>query len=176
MKKIFLIGYMGSGKTTIGKLLAKKMGLQFIDVDVFIENRYRKTISAIFEERGEEGFRKIERQALSEIIEFENSVISTGGGLPCFFDNMELMNKAGITIYLKTSVEELLKRLGSGKQNRPLIKGKSPEELKIFIATNLNKREVCYNKAIITFEFDDNFTGKNVDGVVNQIICEISDR
>lgn len=165
---------MGSGKTTIGKLLAKKLDLQFIDVDVFIENRYRKSISAIFEERGEEGFRKIERQTLLEIIEFEDFVISTGGGLPCFFNNMDLMNESGITIYLKASVEELVNRLCSGKQNRPLIKGKNPEELKDFVSTNLNKREAFYNKAITTFEFDSNFTKENIDGVVNQIVSAIS--
>jgi shikimate kinase len=94
MKPFFLIGYMGSGKTTLGKQLAKKLNLQFVDMDLFIENRYHKSISEIFKEKGEDGFREIERRTLQEIAGFENVIISTGGGLPCFFDNMDLMNKS----------------------------------------------------------------------------------
>jgi len=172
-QKIFLIGYMGSGKTTVGKQLAKELDLPFIDMDVFIENRYHKSISAIFEEKGEAGFREIERKALFEIIEFENVVISTGGGLPCFFDNMDVMNQAGTTIYLKVSVKELAKRLKNGKQKRPLIKDKSQEEIKDFITENLEKREKFYNKATFIFETDDAFLSDNFRTKIEQLIKDI---
>lgn len=149
MQTIFLIGYMGSGKTTIGRCLAQELGLQFIDLDLFIENRYRKKIRDIFAEMGETDFRIMERNALREIAGFENTLVSTGGGTPCFFDNMELMNRSGRTVYLKVSVNELAKRLHGGKQHRPLLAGKTPEELKSFIVENLALREPCYNQAQI---------------------------
>jgi shikimate kinase len=172
-QKYFLIGYMGSGKTTVGKQLAIKMNLQFIDMDLFIENRYRKSISAIFEEKGEAGFREIERKALHEITDFENVVISTGGGLPCFFDNMDVMNQAGKTIYLKVSVEELMKRLKKGKQKRPLMKDKKPEEIKNFIAVNLAKREEFYDKAAFIFECDEIFSSENFRTKIERLIEDI---
>jgi shikimate kinase len=143
---------MGAGKTTIGRLLAKKLSRSFVDVDGFIENRYHKTIAAIFEEKGEACFREIERRTLQEISALEKVVISTGGGLPCFFNNMDLMNRTGTTIYLKETVDELVNRLNSENQKRPLIKGKSSEELREFVETNLKKREFFYNQATCTVD------------------------
>jgi shikimate kinase len=172
-QKFFLIGYMGSGKTTVGKWLSKKLNLQFIDMDMFIENRYHKSISAIFEGKGEAAFREIERKALQEILDFENVVISTGGGMPCFFDNMDLMNLSGITIYLKVSVNELAKRLENGKQKRPLIKDKNPEEIKDYIAANLEKREQFYNRATFIFESDDHFSSENFKDKIERLIERI---
>jgi shikimate kinase len=172
-QKFFLIGYMGSGKTTIGRQLAKKLNLQFIDMDMFIENRYHKSISAIFEEKGEAAFREIERKALHEILDFENVVISTGGGMPCFFDNMDLMNQSGITIYLKTSVNELAKRLSGGKQKRPLIKDKNSEEIKDYIAANLEKRKQFYNQAAFIVESDDIFSSENFRNKIERLIENI---
>ncbi|MDR1610443.1 MAG: shikimate kinase [Candidatus Symbiothrix sp.] len=169
-RKFFLIGYMGSGKTTVGKHLAKKLNLQFIDMDLFIENRYHKNISDIFKEKGESAFREIERKALLEIIDFENVVISTGGGLPCFFDNIDMMNQSGITIYLKVSIEELEKRLRTGKQKRPLIKDKNQGEIKDFIAANLAKREEFYNKATFIFESDDLSSSENFKTKIDRLI------
>lgn len=161
---------MGSGKTTVGKQLAKRMDLQFVDVDSFIENRYHKSISAIFEEKGEAAFREIERKTLLEIIDFENVVISTGGGLPCFFDNMDVMSQSGVTVYLKVSVEKLAERLRTGKQKRPLIKDKNSEEMKDFIAANLAKREEFYNKATFTFESNEIFSSENLSNKVDRLI------
>ena len=172
-RKFFLIGYMGSGKTTVGKQLAKKLNLQFVDIDLFIENRYRKSISALFEEKGEACFREIERKTLHEIIDFENVVISTGGGLPCFFDNMEVMNQTGTTIYLKVSVEELAERLKAGKQQRPLIKDKSTEEIKDFITVNIEEREEFYKKAAFVFETDDLFSSENFRTKIERLIENI---
>ena len=148
MNRIFLIGYMGSGKTTIGKLLAKKLGYSFIDMDHHIEEKQFKTISQIFAEKGEEEFRRLEQNCLHEVADFENIVISTGGGAPCFFDNMDYMNSHGLTIYLKLTVEELAERLELvGISKRPLLAGKSSDELRQFITEGLQKRESFYEKA-----------------------------
>jgi shikimate kinase len=170
MQKIFLIGYMGSGKTTVGKLLAKSLELQFIDLDLFIENRYRKSINAIFTEKEEAGFREIEQKCLHEVSQFENIVIATGGGAPCFFDNMTFMNQTGTTIYLKSSIEELTKRLNAGKEKRPLIKDKNKEELTAFISSNLEKREPFYNQATYIYDTERLATEKEVESVVNYLI------
>ena len=92
MKSIILIGYMGAGKTTIGKLLASNLNCEFYDLDWYIESRFHKSIPEIFAERGEDGFRQIEHSMLQEVVGFEDAVIAVGGGTPCFFDNMEIMN------------------------------------------------------------------------------------
>jgi len=168
--RIYLIGYMGSGKTTIGAKLAKKLGFEFIDVDHFIENRQRKTISKIFSEKGEDAFRLVEHNALKEIALFENVVISTGGGAPCFYDNMELMNKSGFTVYLKTSPEELTKRLSIAKSQRPLLKDKTTEEMQTFIAENLEKRNYYYNQARLIFDAEQMLTETDVDNIVKNLI------
>ncbi len=144
---IFLIGYMGSGKSTLGRRLAKHLNLQFIDMDYFLEERNCKTIPQIFAEEGEEEFRKKERKALEELIEFTDVVIATGGGAPCFFDNIDLMNKSGKTIYLNINPKILADRLLKSKTERPLIKGKSQEELIAFIDENLKKRHRFYAQA-----------------------------
>ena len=147
MTRIILIGYMGSGKTTVGKALAKSLGLPFYDLDWYIESRMRKTVAQIFAERGEEGFRKIEHNMLHEVAEFEDVVISCGGGTPCFFDNMDYLNGQGDVVYLKATPQVLYKHLLMGKGNRPLLTGKTPEELIEFITEQLKKREEFYGKA-----------------------------
>ncbi len=170
MKRIFLIGYMGSGKTTIGKLLAERLLLQFIDVDLFIENRYRRSVGQLFEDKGETGFREIERRALEEISGFENVVVSTGGGAPCFFDNMKMMNEFGLTVYLKVSESELAGRLVHAKHNRPLIKNKDRAELKVFIAQSLEKREPFYRQAKLVFDAEQLLNSTDVDKIVSNLI------
>jgi shikimate kinase len=154
MKKIFLIGYMGAGKTTIGKHLAQALGLQFIDLDLFIECRYRKKVSELFAEKGESGFREIERNTLREVGQFEDVIISTGGGTPCFFDNMQVMNETGQTIYLKIPPEELAARLikSSKKGTRPLLNGKSDDEIRQFVIDSLALREPFYEQSACIFE------------------------
>ena len=152
MKRIILIGYMGAGKTTLGKSLARHLGLEFIDLDWYIENRFHQSVSQLFATRGEEGFRKIEQNMLHEVAEFEDVVISAGGGTPCFFDNMEYMNQQGMTVYLKATPEILRTHLRMGKQKRPLIAQKNDEELDIFIRESLDKRESYYNQARLIFD------------------------
>ena len=152
MTRIILIGYMGAGKTTIGKALSKELGVVFYDLDWYIESRMRKTVSQIFAERGEEGFRKIEYNMLHEVAEFEDVIISCGGGTPCFFDNMDYLNQQGQVVYLKADPEVLYKHLMMAKTERPLIKGKSHDELLTFIQEQLEKREPFYSKARYTLD------------------------
>lgn len=150
MERIFLIGYMGSGKTTMGKMLAQKMNFVFVDMDAMIEEKYHKTVSQIFAEMGQDKFREIEWQCLHEVAEFQNTVIATGGGAPCFFDNMEFMNSKGLTIYLKMTPQQLAMRLESSKAGkRPLLADRKGEELRKFIQEGLEMRELFYEKAQI---------------------------
>jgi shikimate kinase len=150
---------MGSGKTTVGRALAKTLSLPFYDLDWYIENRMRKKISQIFAERGEEGFRVIERNMLHEVAEFEDVIISCGGGTPCFFDNMEYMNGQAQVVWLKATPEVLHKHLLMGRGDRPLLKGKTPDELITYITEQLAYREQFYSKAHYTFDVSlmDNF-------------------
>ena len=152
MKRIILIGYMGSGKTTVGKALSKDTGMMFYDLDWYIESRMRKTVSQIFAERGEEGFRQIEHNMLHEVAEFEDVIISCGGGTPCFFDNMDYLNQQGDVVYLKATPETLYKHLMMAKVERPLLKGKSPEELIAYITEHLQERAPFYEKARHTLD------------------------
>lgn len=138
---------MGAGKTTVGKVLAKELGLQFYDLDWYIESRMHKTVPQIFAEKGEEGFRTIERNMLHEAAEFEDVVLSCGGGTPCFFDNIDYMNLQGDTVYLKATPEVLFSHLKMGRVERPILKNKTPDELKEFIKTQLSQREPYYLKA-----------------------------
>lgn len=147
--RIFLTGYMGCGKSTIGRKVAALMGMNFIDLDKYIEERNFKSVPDIFAQEGEVAFREKERQALLEVAQFEDIVIGTGGGAPCFFDNMEQMNKAGITIYLAPDNATLAYRLLKSKTERPLIAGKSKEELIEFIETALQKRAPFYEQSKI---------------------------
>ena len=149
-KRIFLLGYMGSGKTTIGKMLAERIGFAFFDTDKSIEAKRQKSVSQIFEEEGEAAFRELERKCLHELAEFEDVVISTGGGAPCFFDNMQYMKERGKTVYLKWTVDELARRLESDKFNkRPLLAQRKGAELESFISEGLAKRETTYLQADI---------------------------
>jgi shikimate kinase len=173
MIRIFLIGYMGAGKTTLGRALAKELKIEFIDLDNYIEERLCKSISQIFAEKGEEGFREIERRMLHEAGEFENVVISTGGGTPCFFDNIEYMNRQGATVFLDVPVERLFIRLSIARKKRPLIMGKSDEELRCFIAEQLAKRLPHYSKAKQRFTADRLEDIKQIEASVKEFLQQI---
>ena len=147
MRRIILIGYMGSGKTTVGKALSKETGMMFYDLDWYIESRMHKSVSQIFAEKGEEGFRKIEYNMLHEVAEFEDVIISCGGGTPCFFDNMDYLNQQGDVVYLKATPETLYKHLLMAKVERPLLKDKTPDELIAYITEHLKQRAPFYEKA-----------------------------
>lgn len=166
MRRIFLIGYMGAGKTTVGKELSKKMSLSFVDLDHYIEARYHKTVSSLFEEIREEGFRAIEQKMLHEVGTFEDVLISTGGGVPCFYNNMEFMNEVGTTVYLKVSSGELAKRLELVKHTRPILQGKHGEDLRLFVESNLKKRESYYMQANVIFDAEVMLTENDVLAIV----------
>lgn len=153
MRPIFLIGYMGSGKTTLGRELSRSMKLEFIDLDIFIENRFHTTVRNFFKSRGEAAFREIERSVLHETAEFQDVVIACGGGTPCYFDNMDFMKTKGVSVYLKVSKECIFQRLTipTAKAKRPLIAGKTDGELMKFIEDALAKREPYYSRADIIF-------------------------
>jgi shikimate kinase len=145
--RIFLIGFMGSGKSTLGAQLARRLEYHFVDMDQLIEDTAEMTIPEIFDEHGEEVFRKWEHDILQELCQRENMVISTGGGVPCHSGMMDLMNSCGTTIYLQLSPEALLSRLVKSRTERPLIKGKSEAELLEFIRSKLKEREKFYSRA-----------------------------
>lgn len=170
MVRIILLGYMGAGKTTIGKALANELGLKFYDLDWYIETRFCKKVSEIFATEGEEGFRKKERNMLHEVAEFENVVISLGGGAPCFFDNMEYINQQGDTVYLKGTPEVLYQHLLMGKGKRPLLEGKTKEELEAYIRTSLEGREPFYSQAKHIYNIQMMGEKDKVDEAVKEVI------
>ena len=143
-KRIILIGYMGAGKSTIGKSLASHLGISFIDSDHEIEHQVGKSIPEIFETQGEAEFRKLETEFIHTLSRSESYVLSTGGGLPCFNGNMLFLNGLGVTIYLKNTSEVLAKRIMNSPIVRPIVKGKSLSELEVFIEENLKLREPFY--------------------------------
>ncbi len=147
--RIYLLGYMGCGKSTIGKKLAKTLGFPFIDLDEQIEQQAGKTIVAIFEEDGEAVFRKIEQQALHQTFELENAVIATGGGAACFADNMDQMRVNGVTVYIELPAKALANRLKNAAEKRPLLKNKNEAEQLAFIEEALLVREPYYRRACV---------------------------
>ena len=169
MRPIIFIGYMGAGKTTIGKALAKDIGVMFYDLDWYIESRMHKTVKQIFDEAGEDGFRQIEHNMLHEVAEFENVVVSCGGGTPCFFDNIDYMNQCGETVYLKASPEVLHAHLQMGRGVRPLLLNKTPEEVQVFIREQLKVRENFYNKAKHVFDISVMDSFDKINDTVRQL-------
>ncbi len=149
---LFLIGYMGSGKSTLGRGIAAALGWRFIDTDKEIERSEGLSVSEIFATLGEEAFRKMEHDLIASISPDEQAVVSTGGGAPCHFDNMERMNATGVTVYLKIPAGALVQRLLQSRTRRPLIEGKSPEELRLYIESHLAEREPYYGRATHVIE------------------------
>ena len=174
MQRIVLIGYMGAGKTTIGRVLARTLNLEFFDLDWYIEARYRMKIPQIFAERGESGFREMEQAMLHEVCEMEDVVIACGGGTPCFYDNMDYINMQSECFYLKADPEVLRTHLLMGKSQRPLIQGKSPEELITYIEESLKVREPFYLKAKHVIPIEVIHTTKQIKHYVDEIAKEIS--
>lgn len=143
---------MGAGKTTHGRKLANLLNLDFVDLDYYIEKKHRATIPYIFDLVGESGFRLIEHRTLKELLNRKNLVLSTGGGTPCFYNNIFLLNHNFLTIYFKQSVEIIVKRLISAKRKRPLVQNFTKEELKSFVSSKLNERENFYNQTKIVID------------------------
>ena len=166
--KIILLGYMGSGKTTVGIQLAKKLYLNFTDLDEFIEEKEQKSIKEIFDQKGEIYFRKIEHNYLKQFIkENESYVLSLGGGTPCYAGNLDLIlhDKNNLSFYLRGSISTLFKRLSENKFKRPLINDLSDNQLTEYIAKHLFERGVFYDKATYKISIDD----KEVQEIVTEI-------
>jgi shikimate kinase len=151
--RIFLIGFMGSGKTHWAKQLASQMKIPFFDLDSVIEEKEGKTIAQLFAAHGEEAFRIKEKETLEQLIdEYPSMVLSTGGGTPCFFNNIERMKKYGVVVWLNTHVEILLSRLMKEKETRPLIKNLADDDMRAYIVRKLNERRMYYEQADITID------------------------
>jgi shikimate kinase len=149
--KIFLIGFMGSGKTHWGRLLSAKLSLPFRDLDTVIVEREKKSVSEIFAQKGEEYFRYQEKQTLEEIVtEEESFILSCGGGTPCFFNNIEFMKKNGKVIWLNTSIDALKERLLKERVSRPLIREIDDDELRRYIVRKLSERRMYYQQSDVT--------------------------
>lgn len=174
MKSIILTGYMCVGKTTVGRALAKELGQTFYDLDWYVEERFHTKVSKIFAEEGEARFRDLEQRMLHEAAEFENVVLACGGGTPCFFDNMEYMNRTGQTFYLKASPATIVRHLAISRNERPLLKGKTAEELEAFITGQLAERSPYYEKAshVIDVNVLDSFD--KITLVVNDILSHLN--
>lgn len=170
MKSIIIIGYMGAGKTTVGKALAKELGVMFYDLDWYIESRMRKTVKQIFDEVGEEGFRQIEHNMLHEVAEFENVVVSCGGGTPCFFDNMEYMNSRGLTVRLTATEERLADRLQRAGARRPMFAQLTREEIMANSRRLSEEREPFYSQAAMTFCGDELEDRRQIDRSVKRFL------
>lgn len=149
---LYLLGFMGSGKTTAGKKLAASLGWNFIDLDKNIEKHIGKTIPEIFTDHGEDYFRKIEAEVLRTLDTVSDTVVATGGGAPCYYDNMEFMNGSGLTIYFKLTSPQLVSRLKRSSDERPLIKNLTGDKLLSFVENMLREREKWYEKSQIVVD------------------------
>lgn len=168
---IFMVGYMGSGKTSLGKELARRLGYRFADMDKLVEDKCGKTISEIFAEKGEAYFRDCERRMLESFKDIrEDVVVATGGGVPCFGNNMDVMKEAGVTVYLKMSPPKLVVRLEHGRDKRPIIRGMDDAQLLKFIEEKLPERDAYYSRSAIVIDCD----GRSDDYIVSHIAEIIS--
>lgn len=163
--KIFLIGFMGSGKTHWGKIWAEKNRMDFFDLDSIIEAQEQKAIDAIFNEDGETYFRETESAALKSFAEKDNCIIACGGGTPCFHDNMQWMDGHGITVYLKANPGQIMERVKDEKQQRPLLKKLDDDDTLVFIAQKIKEREPFYSRAQIILPVN----GLNADSLEKNI-------
>lgn len=154
--RVFLIGFMGSGKTHWGRQLANQLKIPFFDLDEVIEEKEKRSITQIFAECGEEDFRKKEKETLEQLIDdYPSLVLSTGGGTPCFFNNIERMKKYGVVVWLNTHVEILLSRLMKEKATRPLIKNFSDNDMRSYVVRKLNERRMYYEQADVIIDNED---------------------
>ena len=174
IKPIFLVGYMCSGKSSVGAGLSRKLGVEFVDLDSLITSRYGESVSDIFSHYGEFEFRNIEREQLEEVVELKNVVVALGGGTPCWFDNMERICHSGLTLFLDLPVKTIFDRAVKAAGDRPLLSGcKSDDELVKQIEKQISERRVFYERADIHLTIDE---GLSVDDVVDKIIQIIDSR
>ncbi len=151
---IFLVGFMGTGKTHWGRIWATDAGYSFVDLDEFIEHEEGCSVKEIFEKKGEDYFRGAESAALRQLTGSSKTIVACGGGTPCFFDNMDFMNQNGTTVWLRAKPLFILRNIQKQSGKRPLLQGKNEEEMLTFIITKLREREIFYSQANITFDTD----------------------
>jgi shikimate kinase len=150
MERILLVGFAGAGKSTVGRRLASRLKWQFFDTDTFIERKYHLTISDFFAKYGEEAFRICEQNAMRELLQMDHAVIATGGGMPCFFQNMDEMLEKAFVVYVQLSPQSLFLRLKNSHKERPLVAGKTDDQLLMYVEKGLREREVFYSRAHLT--------------------------
>ena len=169
--KLFLVGYMGCGKSTLGRKIAKATGYTFVDMDSTIESREGASVADIFHYEGEEYFRKAERALLEELAQKEEDmIVSTGGGTPVWRDNVEFMNVAGHTVYLRRTAEQIASRLSPhGRQKRPKLRGLTDEELVAFMTKNMAEREPYYAKASVVIDCEKCSDAEIIEMILQQI-------
>ena len=155
MDRIYIVGYMGAGKTTTARRLAQRMGWEVVDTDALFEEKYKISVHDFFNKYDEPLYRKLEAEVLKETEKLKHVVVSTGGGTACYFDNMEWMNDHGTTVFLRISEKAVVDRLLHAKRKRPLAAGKSEEELKAFVNRHYAERLPYYEKAQITVKAED---------------------
>jgi shikimate kinase len=170
--KIILVGFMSSGKTTVGRYLARKTNMEFIDIDEAFEDRYKMSITSFFDLFGETKFRELEHQILIDNLNNENTIIATGGGTPCFFDNMQLINTHGISVYLKLHPNSIVSRLLHTKKQRPLLKNLKPEEMAEYVKQQITHRESYYNQAKFIYPLEN----KKPNEVYNLLKASLADK
>lgn len=173
MKPLFLVGYMGCGKSTLGRKLARRLGVAFVDTDALVEEREGAAVADVFRYEGEEHFRQVEREVLEDVIASEDAaVVSTGGGLPVWGDNMQRMNEAGDTVYLRRSADQIARRLSPyGRQKRPRLRGLSDDELVGFMERDMAAREPFYTQARLIIDC----TETSDEELVERILRETAD-
>ncbi len=162
---IYLLGYMGSGKSTLGKKLSTAMGYSFADLDKMIEQSENKHIPEIFEQFGEPYFRKAEQQILHKTFELKNTVIATGGGTPCFFDNMQKINSYGVSVFIDMPTKAIVDRVCNSKTKRPLLQNKTTDELISFVNEQLHERRIFYQQANVIIDGINLTTSKLFDTI-----------
>ena len=169
--KLFLVGYMGCGKSSLGKKLSKVTGYEFVDMDSVIEQREGAAISEIFHYAGEEYFRRAERALIEELSTKEGDmIISTGGGVPTWSDNMEYMNRAGVCVYLRRTAQQIASRLSPhGRQKRPKLRGLNDEELVAFMTENMAEREPYYSQAKYIVECAERSDAEIIDIILSYV-------
>jgi shikimate kinase len=148
--RVYLVGYMGAGKSRFGRLIAEATNMEFIDLDELFEMKFRIRIADFFDKYDEQAFRRIERSLLEETTKIDNLVVSTGGGTPCYFQNMELIKKSGFSIYLSWTSSDLAQRLYKARRNRPLLLNVPEDQLEKRVETHLEEREQYYKQADLT--------------------------
>ena len=165
LKRIYLVGYMGAGKTTAARRLAHRLGWETVDTDALFEEKYKISVCDFFNKYDEALYRKLESEVLKATESLESTVISTGGGTACYFDNMEWMNQHGLTVFMRISPQAAVDRVIHSRHKRPLVEGKSEEELTEFVNRHYASRMPFYEQAKITVKSED----LDVEGMMNLI-------